>query len=323
MSKKISTKTKVLLIVPSVIVLLIAAVWIISISIYNSIFKKRCESYGPQMLRVEDFEGLERTRYHFVSDKGQMLTGYLYSACEDPDAIIVFAHGYGGGGHNSYMNCIDFFAQNGFLVFAYDATGNDESQGQGAGGVPQGVIDLDHAISFVENSGYFPKLPVCLFGHSWGGYSVSAVLTYHPEVKAVIECCGPNSSADLVESGGLTMVGPAVYVMMPFVRLHEYINYGKYATNTAMDGFANSDARVMVVHSADDNTIRIRYGYDIYYEKYKDDPRFEFIRFESRGHNSIFLEPDNNYSDEFNAEYSHRIDEELFAGFVDFYYESL
>ena len=58
------------------------------------------------------------------------------------------------------MDCANYFAQHGYYVFAYDATGNDDSEGEGVGGFPQGVVDLDHAISFVEKSGNFPDLPI-------------------------------------------------------------------------------------------------------------------------------------------------------------------
>lgn len=228
-----------------------------------------------------------------------MLTGYLYSAGENQHGIIMIAHGFGGGGHNSYMDCANYFAQNGYYVFAYDATGNDESEGDGVGGIPQGAIDLDYAISFVEDSGNFPDLPIGLFGHSWGGYSVCSVLTYHPEVKAVIECSGCNRSSDLFEAGGKEQAGSVIYTMMPFIKIHERVKYGKYASNTAMAGFAASAAAVMVVHSADDGVVPIEYGYDLYYEKYRDDPRFTFIRYEDKGHNNIFN--DNTYTEEFNA----------------------
>ena len=90
--------------------------------------------------------------------------------------------------------------------------------------------------------------------------------------------------------------------MMPFVKLHELINYGGYAANTAMDGFAASSASVMVVHSADDGVVPIEYGYDIYYKKYRDDPRFTFVRYEDKGHNSIFNASPDVYKDEINAE---------------------
>ena len=72
------------------------------------------------------------------------------------------------------------------------------------------------------------------------------------------------------------------------MKLHERIKYGNYASNTALDGFSATTAAVMVVHSSDDNVVPTEYGYDIYYEKYKDDPRFSFIRLEDKGHNYVY-----------------------------------
>lgn len=297
---KKAKKKKILIIALCIaVVLVIAGDWALSVMIYNENFDRRFESYGPLMLHLDDFDGLERTRYEFPSDQGQTLTGYLYSSGENQRGIIVLAHGFGGGGHNSYMDCANYFARHGYYVFAYDATGNDESGGEGVGGLPQGVIDLDHAISFVEGSGNFPDLPVGLFGHSWGGYSVCGVLTYHPEVKAVIACSGFNSSSDMFEAEGKNQAGDGIYLILPFVKLHERIKYGGYASNTAMDGFSAADAAVMVVHSSDDKVVPAKYGYDIYYETYKDDPRFRFIRFEDRGHNYVY--DDAAYVNEFNA----------------------
>ncbi len=293
-------KKKILIIVLCiVVVLLIVGDWVLSVMIYNENFNKRFESYEPLMLHIDDFDGLQRTKYEFSSDKGQTLTGYMYSSGENQRGIIVMAHGFGGGGHNSYMDCANYFAHHGYYVFAYDVTGNDESEGEGVGGLPQGVIHLDYAISFVEESGNFPDLPIGLFGHSWGGYSVCSVLTYHPEVKAIIECSGFNSSSDMFEAEGKKQAGNGIYLMMPFVKLHERIKYGSYASNTAMDGFAATEAAVMIVHSVDDNVVPIEYGYDTYYEKYKDDPRFSFIRFEDKGHNYVYN--DMTYINEFNA----------------------
>ncbi len=359
--KKTKTKIKIVLIILlSIIVLMIAGWWAFCVKMYNDNFNIRGESYEPAMLRVEDFEGLECTEYSFPSDKGQKLAGYLYSNGENQHAIVIIAHGFGDGGHNSYMDVADYFAKNGYYVFAYDATAMDKSEGEGLGGVPQGVIDLEHAISFVESNNDIPDLPIVLFGHSWGAYSVSAVLTYHPEVKAVIECCGFNSSPDMFESGGKDQAGDVIYAMRPFIELHERFKFGKYATNTAMKGFDSTDASVLVVHSADDNVIGIEYGLDKYYEKYKDNPRFTFMRFEDRGHNEIFIDQDNTYLDDLNGEfagwvetldydykaeenkekfaqdkinyinenldrekYSHRLDEELFDQFLEFYEQAL
>ena len=355
--KKTKSKKKVAIIVLlSVIVLLLIGWWAFCVMMYNENFNVRCDSYEPLMLRTEDFDLLECKEYSFSSDNRQKLAGYLYSVGDNQHGIVVIAHGFGGGGHNSYMDVANYFASNGYYVFAYDVTGCDKSEGEGVGGVPQGVIDLDHAISFVEDNNEIPELPITLFGHSWGGYCVCNVLNYHPEVKAVIECSGFNSSSDMFESGGKSQAGNVIYAMTPFIKIHERFKYGKYASNTAMDGFENTDASILVLHSADDNVIDIEYGYDKYYEKYKDDPRFTFIRFEDRGHNEVFNNPDNTYKDEFNAEFdkwlesldydykaeenkerfredkakyitenldhakwSTRLDEELFVQFLDFY----
>lgn len=283
-----------------ILILLIAAfIWIFSVKIYKANFDVRFESYEPLMLYTDDFDGLQRTKYQFASDKGQILTGYCYSAGEDQRGIVIMAHGLGGT-HNSYMDCADFFAQNGYYVFAYDATGCGESEGHGVGGLPQGVIDLEYAIHFVKQNDDFPDLPIVLFGHSWGGYSVSSVLTYQNDIKAVIECSGHDSSAGIFEAQGKTIVGNGIYLMMPFIKLHEAVKYGKYAANTAMDGFNSTDAAVMIVHGADDKTVPSEYGYDIFYEKYKNDPRFKFLYLEDKGHNYF---NDNTYVDEFNAEF--------------------
>ena len=89
--------------------------------------------------------------------------------------------------------------------------------------------------------------------------------------------------------------------MTPCVRIYEIFKFGKYATNTAMDAFEATDANIMCVHSEDDNVILIGYGYDKYYEKYKDDPRFTFVHFDNKGHNSIFNDIGDTYVDEMNA----------------------
>ena len=359
--KKRKSKKKIILGILLCVLILLTGGWgFFCVNIYNENFNVRGDSYVPLMMRLEDFDGLECSEYTFPSDRGQMLAGYLYSFGDDQRGVVIIAHGFGGGGHNSYMDCANYFARHGYYVFAYDATGTDKSEGEGVGGVPQGVIDLEHAISFVEENDELSELPIVLFGHSWGGYSVCSVLTYHPEVKAVVECSGFNSSSDMFESGGKSQAGSLIYAMTPFVKIYERFKYGKDGANTSMDGFAASDAAVMIVHSADDDVIEIEYGLDKYYEKYKDDPRFTFIRYEDRGHNDILNKPDDTYKDEFNAgfdewletldydykaeenrdrfteekaeyitknldhaRWSSRLDEDLFARFLNFYDQAI
>ena len=306
--KKLSTKTKKIICIVSILLamLFIGALWLVTVKVYDENFNHRFETYKPLAFEPEHFENLTRTKYTFESNKKQKLTGYMYSTIEktSPHAILVLAHGIGAG-HNSYMDAINYFVQNGFAVFAYDATGCDESEGRGVGGLPQGVIDLEHAISFVKNSGNFSNfsnLPIVLFGHSWGAYSVCTVLALHPDVKAVVACSGFNRSSDLLEDHGKSMVGGAIYALLPFVRLYERMQCGKYASRTAMQAFEKSNASVMVVHSEDDKVVGIQCGFDIYKNVYENDERFKFLQFSDKGHN--YFNVKGGYEEEINAQFA-------------------
>lgn len=306
-------------IVIRVIIALIIIMYILVSKIYKEMFLTRSYSYEPKILRLEDFPGLERERYQFPSNRGQILTGYLYhnatyqlehSQPKSETAInpktawqglLVIAHGYGGGGHQSYLELTDYFAGQGFLVFAYDATGNDESEGQGVGCLPQGVIDLDYAISFVEQLDIAQGLPLFLFGHSWGAYSVCTVLSYHPEVKAVIACSGFNDSQAMLLADGQKRFGPLMYFFFPYVRYQEEKRSGSYAGKSSLDGFAASNTSVMLVQGGKDDLVPAQFGYDLFYDAYKNDPRFEFVFLAERAHNYIYC--DQSYLKEFDQAY--------------------
>lgn len=324
----------------------------VSVFLYDQYFGIRYTTYEPLSYSLDDFPGLKRDRYVFSSNKGQKLVGYNYYTDGNVKGIVILAHGIGGGGHNSYMDCANYFAKNGYYAFAFDATGNDESDGKAVNGLPQAVIDLEYAISFIEKQDEFKGLPIMLFGHSWGGYAVTNVLNYHPEVKAVVSIAGFNKSSDLLRSQGEQLVGGVINILMPYVNTYEHMKFGKYATNTSMNGFKKSNANIMVIHSEDDDTVQKKYGYDIYYEKYKDSSSFKFISYSDRGHNQVYYSDTAiSYVDGLNADikkyfegydtiskdqkaayindhldrkkWADLLDEELFSKMLDFYNSSL
>lgn len=295
----------VLIMIGAIFILLLAAVLILpktlAMEVYNDNFNVRFTTYGPFACDIEDFDGLMRDKYTFESDKGQVLTGYkYYRSNEEIKGLVVIAHGFGGG-HRSYMNVADYFTSNGYAVFAYDATGNDESEGEAVGGLPQGVIDLDYALRFVKSSPEFIGLPIVLWGHSWGGYSVGSVMQLHPEVKAAVIVAGFNESLDMLEYEGRNMVGDAIDFVLPYFEEHEKEVFGEYASMSILESLDKTEASVMIIHSADDEMIPIEMSYDRYYEKYADDERFTFIRFEDGGHNYLlFSEAGKKYVEEYN-----------------------
>ncbi len=238
-------KTKIIIsIAITLFITFVAVPIIVAIYIDQSTFEKRFESDANTMQRVEDFDGLSRERHTFASNNGQTLVGYKYfKESGNAKGLVVMAHGFGGGGHTGYMDFADFFAENGYAVFAYDATGNDESGGDAVGGFPQGIIDLDYALRYIKSLPEFDRLPIMLFGHSWGAYSSGSVLRLHPDVKAAVLAAGFNKSIDLMRETGHKMAGLGSDIAMPMFSLFEALEFGPYASYSCMEGFEASNAR--------------------------------------------------------------------------------
>ena len=312
------TKKQKILVLLSVVflVLLFVIHFGLSAMIYEDNFGERYEPYAPTARSTDEFDGLNSQRYRFTSDQGQSLVGYKhFKDLENPQGVVVIAHGLGGGGQNPYMDVADFFASNGYVAFAYDATGNGESEGSSVRGLPQGLIDLDRAIQFVKQTPDFEGLPILLFGHSWGAYSAGSVLNLHPDVKAVVMVAGFSQSIDIIEEEGKKIAGDGMSALLPFMSFYERIKFGKYASYNSLDGFENSEAGVMVIHSADDEMISPEKGFDIFYDRYQNDPRFRFVKYENRGHDYVYYSDlSRDYREEFNRnfdEYVNSLDGEL------------
>ena len=264
-------------------------------SAYRKAFNYRCTTSIADRYDIEKFPTMSYRKHTFPTRQGHMLTGYLYESAEGKDAkaLVVFAHGLGAGGQVGDLPIFDYLVQNGYCVFAYDATGNDESEGEAVGGLPQGYIDMDYAVTYAQSLEETRGLSLVLMGYSWGGLSAGNTLNTHPEAVAVVTIAGWNRANDLVMRSNEKKMGAAVAKAMdPFIGLYEVITYGKYAFSTAMKGFAGSDCGVMIIHGELDGTVPIELGYDIYAEKYADDPRFTFLRYSDRGHTNIL--PKNN-----------------------------
>ena len=294
---KAHKKKRITLIVSIVLAALLiggsVGLYCLAVSIYDGSFNYRCTTAEDISFDISQFPGMTRERHTFKSNNGQTLVGYLYERTEseiDHKAVIVFAHGLGAGGQTGYMDMFDYFTRQGYYVFAYDATANDESEGEVIGGLPQGFIDLDHAIDYAYTIDKISQMPFVLVGYSWGGMSVGNALNYHPEVKAVVSMAGWNKSMNLIDYRGCQMVGGVAKLLLPFASVYEYTMYGEYAFSTAMKGFANSDCDVLIVHGEQDDTIPIGYGYETYYEKYGSDDRFAFKKYTERDHNLLNYE---------------------------------
>lgn len=212
-----------------------------------------------------------------------MLQGYLMGM-ENTKGLVVVVHGLGGGAEG-YLNEILYFVKHGYRVFAYDNTGYHLSEGKNSVGLPQAVEDLDAALSFIESEERFAKLPVYLFGHSWGGYSVCAVLNYKHKVNAVVSVSGFNHPKKMIFEWAKRKVGGFTYAIAPFMYLYQQILFGKKLDITAVDGINKADIPVMLVHGSKDPTVRIDGAATISCKEEITNPKVQYILWDKENQN--------------------------------------
>ncbi len=194
-----------------------------------------------------------RRNVSFYSGKNR-LQGYIYGE-ENTKGLLVFAHGINSG-HESYIQEILWMVDHGWRIFAYDATGSCTSEGWGTTGLIQSALDLHAALTYVENDETLNKLPVCLMGHSWGGYAVAAGLYFDHNVKASASIAGYSDSIQMMMRFAGATMGKATALLRPFAYLENLFLFGKYATLTAVDGINRSGIPVMLVHGTNDMLVR-------------------------------------------------------------------
>lgn len=287
-------KGKRIIIMMSIAIFLMVFVipMVITSILYKQNFGRRYEKSKVYDYKIEAFQGLKREGYVFESDKGNKLQGYHYYLNKErqPKGMIVVAHGFGGGGHTGYMPEIDTFVQGGYDVFAYDITGNGESGGKAVGGMSQGVLDLERALEFVAAQEQFQEMPILLFGHSWGGYSVMSILNKEPNVVGGVALSGFNAVGDILIETGKRMYGSKAELLAPYLKLYERITFGEVGQLTSIRGLEKTEIPMMVIHSKDDETVSFQDNFLLFKEQLNDKRNIQFIELERRGHEPLRTE---------------------------------
>ena len=204
-------------------------------------------------LRYEDLEeDYPRELLSFMSGDN-LLQGYVYGVGQDR-GLVVLAHGIGGGA-DSYLSQISYFVDQGWCVFAYDASGSFDSEGKSTKGFPQGLLDLRAALDFIGGEESLSSLPVLLFGHSWGGYAVANVLHFGYDVVGVVSVSGADSSLEMITEQGRRMMGGFIDFQVPFLGFYEWLLFGNVASLKGSEAIFGSDVPVLVIHGRDDEFV--------------------------------------------------------------------
>lgn len=300
-----------------VILIVLLIVLIVTQLVTHQILKRQHFGRGayPDFANAAYFYDDYKDRYaregvSFLSGKNR-LQGYVYGT-ENDKGLIVISHGIGGG-HENYINTIVWFLDRGWQVFAYDGTGSCESEGDGTVGLVQSALDLDAALSFIENESRFAGLPVLLFGHSWGGYAVSAGLTFDHRVAASAALAAYSSPSDILFEKARDVMGGAGILLSPFLWFDQILTFGRHASLSAVDSINSTAIPVLIVHGSEDEMIAVDGAALIAKKTRITNPNVEYLILDAPGqnsHNSIFRSPEAvPYIDDVNARFQTLFDQ--------------
>lgn len=255
---------------------------------------KRCEGdENLKYLKAKNFDNLNARPVDFKSDKGQTLNGFLYSNAkvEAYKALVVFSHGMGAG-HLAYTTEINYFAQKGYLVLAYDNTGTCTSEGNKIKGFAQGIVDLKFALEFVKSRDELKEMPIILVGHSWGAYSVCNVSAItDAEIKGIVAFSPFNSMNKLIRDIAKTKTKIDLSILSPFFDLINLIRFGKTGILRTCDTINDNSIPTLVMHGGNDMQVTVKNSPVGKPHKIKDNENARTVLYESKFHN-VYLAKD-------------------------------
>ncbi len=277
-----------------IVILLIFLLFAITIMDFAGA-SKRCEgNENLKYLKAKNFDNLNARPIDFKSDKGQVLNGFLYSSAkvDTYKALIIFSHGMGAG-HLAYTTEINYFAQKGYLVLAYDNTGTCTSEGEKLYGFAQGIIDLKHAITFAKSREDTKDLPLLLVGHSWGAYSVCNVsaITDEADIKGIVAFSPFNSMNKLLRDNAKQKTKINLSIFSPFFDLINLIRFGKVGILRSCNTIDSNSIPTLIMHGGNDLQVTLRNSPVGLKNRISNNPNARTVLYESKYHN-VYLAKD-------------------------------
>ena len=205
--------------------------------------------------RVE--EKLIRSTFFFPSGRWK-LQGYFYP-CYSAKKMVVVCHGMHSGA-DDYLPFIAYFVRNGFSVFSYDCQGTYASEGNSTVGMCTPLVNLDHALTYIENNPQLSQYKLYLFGHSWGGYAATSVLSLHKNICGCAAIAPFNSGYTLFTEKGEQYAGSLTDSIAggfpkKFLDTYQALLFKDYIKLDAVKGINSTDVPVFIAHGTRDMVI--------------------------------------------------------------------
>ncbi len=114
-----------------------------------------------------------------------------------PKAILIALHGLlGYRNSDKFVQIAETGKAKGYVVIRFDQAGSGENKRKtGDSLISARMNDIERVVEFsrlwLKNCGFFAKLPICLFGSSFGGYLAYIFATKHKRVKSIVTWSTP------------------------------------------------------------------------------------------------------------------------------------
>ena len=225
------------------------------------------------------FEGLKAEPVSFVTDNGITVNGnfYSYEGARE-DMLVIFCHGIGGG-QKRYYREIDTLARHGYRVLAYDDVGCDTSEGKDIRGLSESLHDLFSCMNYLRSLPEYKDIKICVAGHSWGGYAAGNILNYRDDIEAVAVISGFTSVDDFMR---VYYKGKAGFVRKRISAFERKAN-PMFADSSSVNAAENTGARMLFIHSDDDEMVKMDCGMGLVSSKVTRD-NIEYLLFDGRKH---------------------------------------
>ncbi len=238
---------------------------------------------------------LHHETFSCPSDKGPLIKGIILQPEEGPKALIVMTHGYNMSCEN-YIALAHQFQKAGFAVLMFDGIGIGISEGDRIYGLPQHILDMDSVLHAIGSDPMLKKLPLLLFGHSWGGYAaccISAISKY--PIKGILTLGAFRKSLSSMIPTIHKRYPHAAPLLISSIEVLEKFLFGKVASLTSPEGLRKADCPARLYHSRDDAVVSYEESFLSVQSELEDLKNVEFISMDGRNHD-IFLDPENDRS---------------------------
>lgn len=270
---------RILIVIATMLALFICACIIAKIG-YDIAFQRA--GPPPEQATASSGSVHPRRTVEFPSGKNH-LRGYVYGE-DNSKGLVIISHGLGSSSEGYFLETL-FFIEHGWQVLAYDNTGSHISDGKNTRGISQSLLDLDAALGYAALDKKLCNLPIVLYGHSWGGYAVTSILNWHPEIKAVVSVAGFATPKEALYDYAEGKTGIFGIIGFPFFWGYHNLLFGENANISAIDGINSSGVPTMIIHGSADQTLRYDRCSIISHEEQITNPNVEYVTRNVEGQN--------------------------------------